>query len=66
MPLYEYQCQDCGAVMERLRPLHDPGDDPPQCGCGSHQTVRIEFSRVAVGHASASAPAEACCNPGGT
>lgn len=66
MPLYEYQCQDCGAVMERLRSLHDPGDDPPQCDCGSRQTVRIEFSRVAVGHGSAGAAGGACCNPGGT
>ncbi|MGH9536116.1 MAG: zinc ribbon domain-containing protein [Terriglobales bacterium] len=64
MPLYEYQCQDCGTTLECLRPLRDPDDDPPQCRCGSRHTVRIEYSRIAVGRGSGAGAAN--CAPGGS
>ena len=34
MPLYEYQCDDCGKRFERIRKFSDPPlDEPcPQCG----------------------------------
>ena len=33
MPIYEYQCQACGAVTEALQKISDPVlTDCPQCG----------------------------------
>jgi putative FmdB family regulatory protein len=33
MPIYEYQCQSCGAVTEKLQKLSDPPlTDCPDCG----------------------------------
>jgi putative FmdB family regulatory protein len=45
MPLYEYQCECCGAIAERLiRP--ETAADTVACGqCGSAETVRL-LSRV--------------------
>lgn len=38
MPLYEYICQDCGAVTELQRPM-DERHDPTVCrDCGSDDT----------------------------
>ena len=34
MPLYEYQCEDCGSRFERIRKFSDPplGEPCPACG----------------------------------
>lgn len=32
MPLYVYQCQDCGDELEMLQKFSD--DPPTVCGCG--------------------------------
>ena len=46
MPLYEFECQDCGAVTEVLAHRGDPA---PACeACGSEQMHR-RLSSFAVG-----------------
>mgnify|MGYP002762444889 CR=1 FL=1 len=35
MPIYQYECQECGAVVERIQSYDD---DPPSCP----ETVDIE------------------------
>jgi putative FmdB family regulatory protein len=48
MPIYEYQCNVCGARQARRRALSDTS--PPRCtGCGSGDLVRLVsvFSVVA-------------------
>ena len=50
MPIYEYQCQDCGHVFSKLwRTLAAAAEaTPPSCPqCGSPRTERI-ISQVAV------------------
>lgn len=33
MPIYEYQCESCGAELEKLQKISDPAlTDCPQCG----------------------------------
>lgn len=70
MPLYEYQCRQCGRRFERLRRLQDEAEgEKPQgvtCDCGSREVERIEYSRVAVQAVAGSSAGSACCNPGGT
>ncbi|MGB9606494.1 MAG: FmdB family zinc ribbon protein [Bryobacteraceae bacterium] len=40
MPLYEYQCAECGEVFELLRRA-DEADEPAECPrCGSEHTQR--------------------------
>ncbi len=34
MPLYEYQCEDCGGRFERIRKFSDPPLDEPCPTCG--------------------------------
>lgn len=34
MPLYEYQCDDCGNRFERIRKFSDPPLDEPCARCG--------------------------------
>ena len=34
MPLYEYQCEDCGERFERIRKFSDPPLDEPCPKCG--------------------------------
>ncbi|MGH9520180.1 MAG: FmdB family zinc ribbon protein, partial [Terriglobales bacterium] len=44
MPMYEYQCQDCGVRFERLS--WGQGSEV-RCKCGSARAERIWYSRVA-------------------
>lgn len=40
MPLYEYQCADCSAIFDQLRPF-DEADRPIPCSiCSSKNTKR--------------------------
>jgi putative FmdB family regulatory protein len=40
MPLYEYDCGDCGTTFERLRPM-SKSDAPANCAiCSSANTTR--------------------------
>ncbi|MCY7313886.1 MAG: zinc ribbon domain-containing protein [Pseudoxanthomonas sp.] len=39
MPIYAFQCADCGHAFDRLQKLSDP--DPDTCpSCGAHQVKR--------------------------
>ncbi len=41
MPIYEYECEDCGAKFERLRKSQD-ADRPAQCPyCECEDTRRL-------------------------
>ena len=46
MPLYEYQCDDCGERFERIRKFSDPPLDEPCPKCGGH--VRKLLSSPAI------------------
>ena len=47
MPIYEYQCKDCGEEFEKLMGFSDPKADAPECpGCQSENT-RKRLSAVA-------------------
>jgi putative FmdB family regulatory protein len=40
MPLYEYQCDDCGVRFERRQPITaDPLEDCPECGGNVHRLI---------------------------
>ena len=40
MPLYEYQCDDCGLRFERRQPITaDPLKDCPECGGEVHRLI---------------------------
>lgn len=44
MPLYEYECEKCGAVLETYRPLVARDENPPLCvtpSCESKSMKRI-------------------------
>ncbi len=59
MPIYEYQCQDCGAEFELLVSLGS--DKKPACPeCGSIN-LKKKISRFSSGHSEG-----ASCNIGST
>jgi putative FmdB family regulatory protein len=40
MPLYEYECKDCGVRFECRQPItSDPLEDCPECGGGVHRLI---------------------------
>ncbi|MBP8996776.1 MAG: zinc ribbon domain-containing protein [Anaerolineaceae bacterium] len=41
MPIYEYQCQDCGYKFDALRSIKDADSPLPCTKCQSGQTVRL-------------------------
>ena len=40
MPIYEYQCPDCGQVFDALRPMAKADDPLPCTHCGRRGAVR--------------------------
>ena len=41
MPLYEYQCQDCGVRFERMQHMNDePVKVCPECGGEVHRLIQ--------------------------
>jgi len=58
MPMYEFQCDDCGHVFEKLRRLSDSGT-PPCPQCESAQTQKKISGFVAKGGKSGSSPVTA-------
>ena len=48
MPIYEYQCSECGHEFEKLVRFSDPQVNSPQCpGCQSENT-RKRLSTIAA------------------
>ena len=46
MPIYEYECKDCGKAFEKIMSFSAKDIDSPECpGCASHETQRL-ISRV--------------------
>jgi len=55
MPIYEYACQDCSQVFERLRTLAQADPETAdstgcrlRCDCGSDRVTRVLYSRLAA------------------
>lgn len=40
MPIYEYKCKGCKALIEKLR-KYDQADDPVRCKACSGEAVRV-------------------------
>ena len=57
MPLYEYQCADCGAVSEYLIGV---GSDQPDLSCGSCGSSTLE-KKISLVSVSRGAVPETCC-----
>ena len=48
MPIYEYQCENCGHEFEKLVRFSDPQNTQPECpGCNSENT-RKRLSAIAA------------------
>jgi putative FmdB family regulatory protein len=60
MPLYEYECRQCGSTFERLKPLSamDEGEICPGCG---HPHAQRVLSAFATGKTEGSASAASGC-----
>ena len=40
MPLYEYECDECGVRFERMQRMSDePIEECPECGCHVHRLI---------------------------
>jgi putative FmdB family regulatory protein len=71
MPLYEYQCPECGARTERMRKLSERANGPGCAECGTVTTLALSApGRVGGGEGrSAGNPASSGpvspCGPGG-
>lgn len=67
MPIYEYQCNDCGKEFEKLMGFSDPNINSPECpGCKSDHTNR-RLSKVAAfsSRGSSSTSSSSCGSSGG-
>lgn len=41
MPIYAYECEECGVRFERRQSFHDePLTDCPECGGGVHRLIQ--------------------------
>lgn len=48
MPMYEYECPDCGKVVEEIRKVNDR-DNPTQCPeCGSFMIKKVSVSSFTI------------------
>lgn len=58
MPIFEYQCEECRAVFERLtlRPQSTAQIACPQCGSAQTAKVFSTFSSLAGSSSSAGSP----------
>ena len=67
MPIYEYVCEQDGAVIELLRPIAD-ADEPVEDPEGRDRTFTRRMSTFAAQSPSSAAPTQAGCrcgNPAG-
>ncbi len=65
MPIYEYQCKDCGEEFERL--VANSAEKAP-CDCGSENVKRMfsVFAAHTAGNSSGEAAPCATCPSGGS
>ena len=63
MPLFEYQCADCGNLYEILIFHRDDGEESVCPKCHSHSTRRL-MSTFAVSHASGGSEDLPSCSDG--
>lgn len=64
MPLYEYKCQDCGALYEQLRRMSEADKNLECPRCGSRRVQR-QVSACAVGGPSSGPAGGGGCAPCG-
>ncbi len=73
MPIYEYRCQGCGDVFERLW-LTGDGDDNVDCpSCGEKRSEKLlsafcslsSVSGEGLGNSSAAGASHSCASHGG-
>jgi putative FmdB family regulatory protein len=67
MPIYEYQCNDCGAQFEKLMGFSDPKVNSPECPDCQSENTRKRLSTVASFNrgSTSSASASSCGSSGG-
>jgi len=59
MPIYEYQCQKCGIIFEKIQ-IAKEGEEPlkcPTCGAGKPQRILSGFSSKGAESSSSCGPA---------
>jgi putative FmdB family regulatory protein len=64
MPMYEYRCQDCGALYEQLRRMSEADNDLECPRCGSKQ-VKRQVSACAVNSGGTNSGGGGGCSPRG-
>jgi putative FmdB family regulatory protein len=67
MPIFEYRCQDCGAIFEILTLSSSAGQENVRCNiCASGKVHKlISAGNIRQGKNSAHAPPAAGCSPRG-
>jgi putative FmdB family regulatory protein len=61
MPIYEYQCQECGAVSEKLLVGRESAADICCSDCGSQNMSRILSVASLLTHQVISSAGDTCC-----
>lgn len=64
MPIYEYECPDCGSRFDRRAAMQDPYPACPSCGAAKVRRLISSFAATGGGSAS-SAPAAGAPSGGG-
>ena len=49
MPIYEYECRDCGGRYELLRKMGEETAPCPQCGGRGEKVIASSFGVIASG-----------------
>lgn len=63
MPIYEYKCNRCGALLEVYGQTEALAQAPNVCSCGSERSYTKIFS-VFAAHSSGHSESAACCGTG--
>lgn len=68
MPLYEYACNQCGTLFEKMVRMSEASQKPACPHCGSTHTNK-QLSKIAItssGGAAASSSSGSSCSSGGS
>jgi putative FmdB family regulatory protein len=65
MPLYEYDCADCGTTFEKLRPMSKAGSPAVCSHCGSAHTSRAISLFTAISRGDSAGASRAISGTGG-